>query len=106
MLLVPRVALPAALLGDTGKVCVRCTSSPIARALCRAYGGAITSTSANRHGEPPATQGSDIDLPGIAVLLDVGQLDPSEPSTVFDPDSGTILREGAVNRTEIERVLS
>ncbi|MBS0589037.1 MAG: Sua5/YciO/YrdC/YwlC family protein [Proteobacteria bacterium] len=35
-------------------IALRVTAHPLAAALCRAFGGALVSTSANRHGEPPA----------------------------------------------------
>jgi len=35
-------------------IALRVTAHPLAAALCRAFGTALVSTSANRHGEPPA----------------------------------------------------
>ncbi len=35
-------------------IALRVTAHPLAASLCRAFGGALVSTSANRHGEPPA----------------------------------------------------
>ena len=46
--------VPAALVLD-GCVAVRESPHPVARALVRAFGGPLTTTSANRAGEPPAT---------------------------------------------------
>jgi L-threonylcarbamoyladenylate synthase len=40
--------------GEHDTVAVRVTAHPLAAALCRRFGGAIVSTSANRHGGPPA----------------------------------------------------
>lgn len=51
----PRAAAtPAWLAGAHSGIAVRVTAHPLAAALCRAFGGALVSTSANRHGEPPA----------------------------------------------------
>jgi len=88
--------LPSELCGGGETVCVRVPGSEIARDLCRAFGGAITSTSANRSGEPSATKPGEIKLAGVHLCIDAGALPPSAPSTVFDPDTGVIFRQGAV----------
>lgn len=46
-------ATPGWLAGAHSGIAVRVTAHPLAAALCRAFGGALVSTSANRHGEPP-----------------------------------------------------
>lgn len=76
---------------------VRVTAHQQAAALCRAFGGAIISTSANRSGRPPVRTtlavrgrlGRDVDfvLPGA-----VGGA--ARPSEIRDPASGRILRAG------------
>ncbi|MEK6806140.1 MAG: Sua5/YciO/YrdC/YwlC family protein [Pseudomonadota bacterium] len=45
---------PALVTGGRPTIAVRVTAHPLAAALCRAAGGALVSTSANRSGEPPA----------------------------------------------------
>ena len=90
--------------GDT--VCVRCPACAVARDLCAAVGGAVTSTSANRSGEDPARRLDEADLPGVAIGLDGGPLAPSAPSTVLDPETGEILRHGAVSEAAIRACLS
>ena len=47
-------AAPGWLRGAHATLAVRVTAHPLAAALCRAFGGAIVSTSANRAGRPPA----------------------------------------------------
>ena len=89
--------IPAALCAGGPKVCVRIPAHETARALCAAVGHAITSTSANKSGKPPATSPHEIDLSGVALCIDGGTLPPSQPSTIFDPDTRTILREGAIS---------
>jgi L-threonylcarbamoyladenylate synthase len=96
--------LPEALRGEDGCVCVRWTSSESAAALCDAFGGAIVSTSANKTGDAPAMSADAIDPVGIAVCLDGGTLAPSLPSTVLDPETGEVLREGAIGRDALDRV--
>jgi len=86
------------LLGPSGKVAVRCPGHAAARELCAVFGGPLTSTSANRAGEAPATRPEAIELPGVDAVLDGGMLPPAQPSTLLDPETGTILREGAIDR--------
>lgn len=86
-------------------VCARQPASAIARGLCRAFGGAITSTSANRSGAPAARSIEAIDLDGIAVGIDGGEVAAGGVSTVYDPEGDEILREGIVTAEELRRVL-
>jgi len=105
-LLLPRhPALPETIAPGKAKICVRCPGSAWARSLCMQFGGAITSTSANRSGEPPVTDLHQLDLPGIALGIDAGPLPPSAPSTILDVESGKILRPGAITREELFSVL-
>lgn len=88
--------LPEALTSGSDKVCVRCPACDTARALCSTFGGAITSSSANRSGLPPVRSVHELGLDGLSVGIDAGELHPTQPSTVFDPDRGQVLREGAI----------
>lgn len=106
MLFDPIPEFPRALLGEEGKVCVRWSSSETAQALCMAFGGPITSTSANRTGETPARAVSEISLPGVEVVLDAGRIESTEVSTIYDPDTGTIHRAGVVTREQLDVVLA
>src|SRR4051812_16305971 len=83
--------VPDRLRGPEGGIAVRWTSHPAISRLIRAHGDAITSTSANRPGVPPATSAREIlDQWGDAVrrgqlrVLDGGRLVDSKPSTVLD----------------------
>jgi len=95
-----------------GTVAVRITAHPVARDLCRTFGGAIVATSANRRGEPPAVEAEAVaaafgDEPRIAVL-DAGPVTGGRPSTLVRiAPSGDVLvlREGAVERREIDAAL-
>ena len=104
LLLPPAVDAPKALLGGDGRVCVRWTASPAAQQLACAFGGAIVSTSANRSGQLPVRRVQELDLAGVAMALDAGELPDSAPSTVLDPETGRILRAGAVPAEVLERV--
>jgi L-threonylcarbamoyladenylate synthase len=89
--------LPDVLTGGLDEVCVRWTSHSLARSLCREVGHAITSTSANRSGQPAARSLEEVKIEGLGAKVDGGVLPPSAPSTVFDPATGRILREGAIS---------
>jgi L-threonylcarbamoyladenylate synthase len=92
--------------GPEGGVAVRWTSHPGMQHLIRAYGQAITSTSANRPGVPPATsapeivsQWGDVIARGTLLVLDGGRLQMSPPSTVVDCTGGRprVIRPGAIS---------
>jgi L-threonylcarbamoyladenylate synthase len=97
--------VPERLRGPEGGVAVRWTSHPGIARLIRAHGDAITSTSANRPGVPPAKSAAEIlEQWGDAVargtlrVLDAGMLVPSKPSTVLDCTGRLprVIRPGAI----------
>lgn len=101
LVLPARPGLPAAITGGTGTVGIRVPGSEVARALCRAAGGPIVSTSANPSGGPPPAEAARID-PALAARLD-GTLDAGPapgglPSTVVSVEGErlALVREGAV----------
>jgi L-threonylcarbamoyladenylate synthase len=96
LLLAAAPGLNEALVGPGGKVGVRYTSSPTAASLCRDFGGAVTSTSANQTGKPSANSVGALTLPGIALAVDGGTIEDGVPSSVFDPDTGRVVRGGVV----------
>lgn len=55
--IVPNVRFPSWITGGRPTVAVRVPGHRQARALCRAFGGPLVSTSANRSGQPPAVNG-------------------------------------------------
>jgi L-threonylcarbamoyladenylate synthase len=86
---------------STGKVAVRVPSDPIARALARDAGHAITSTSANLSGHPPAASPERVAQMfegGVDVLIDAGPTPAGRPSTIVDAtgDTPVLVRDGAV----------
>lgn len=98
--------VPDELRGPEGGVAVRWTSHEGVARLIRAHGDAITSTSANRPGVPPAMSAAEIlEQWGDAVargqlkVLDAGTLTPSEPSTVLDCTGRhpRVIRPGAIS---------
>ncbi len=98
-------SLPDMITAASDKVCVRCPGHDWARSLCKAFGGPVTSTSANRSGEPVVQSLADLNLPRVNLGFDGGTLDSTQASTILDADSGTILREGAISPEQIARIL-
>lgn len=89
---------------ERATVGVRVTPHPIASRLVRELGAPLTSTSLNRSGEAPITNGTDarawleqLSAPDVW-LLDAGTLPPSAPSTVVDCTGPRprVLREGTI----------
>jgi L-threonylcarbamoyladenylate synthase len=102
--------VPDRLRGPEGGVAVRWTSHPGITRLVHAHGDAITSTSANRPGVPPATSAAEIlSQWGDAVargklrVLDGGTLTPSQPSTVLDCTGRLprVVRPGAISASTL-----
>ncbi len=97
-LLLPKTdAVPDSITAGSSKVGVRSPGLDVARALCNTFGGALTSTSANLSGEAPAVSLDGLDLSGVALAIDGGRLDAATPSTLYDPESRVVLREGAIS---------
>lgn len=101
LLLPARSCLPARIQDSEGHVCVRSSAHPVARRLCREFGGPLTSTSANKSGEPPARTIAEAELDGICLGLDAGLLNERPPSTVFDPVGKRILRPGPITEHQL-----
>ena len=86
---------PAWLTGKHDTLAVRVTDHPVAAALCRAWGGALVSTSANIHGHRPATSPLQV-RKAFNGLLDYILHNPdgatNRPSTIRDGLTGEVLR--------------
>ena len=96
--LIPRnESVPDWLAGSHPTIALRVSAHPLCRELCRAFGGAIVSTSANPSEQPPARTAQQVAayfgdrLEGI-VAGDLG--DEKQPSTIRDLASGRVLRQG------------
>jgi L-threonylcarbamoyladenylate synthase len=92
----PRAAgVPDWIAGGHAGIALRVTAHPVAAALCRAFGGALVSTSANRHGEPPARSAAAVRVMfGDAVTILDGALGGLErPTPIRDAISGELLRQ-------------
>lgn len=92
----PRSArVPEWVAGGHPGIALRVTAHASSAALCRAFGGPIVSTSANRHGDAPAKSAADIraifgDEPDGVMDAPLGGLD--RPTPITDAVSGAIIR--------------
>jgi L-threonylcarbamoyladenylate synthase len=92
---------PTWLRGRHRSLAVRLTSHPIARSLCESWNGPLVSTSANRHGKPPATSAL-----GVRIAFDEeldyivhGELTGTgKPSEIRDGITGRVLRGNTANQ--------
>ena len=96
-------SVPPVITGDTGFVGLRCSSHAFVRGLFKTFDGVITTTSANRSGEPPALRREDLSWlseNGFGEVLCVDWTEPlavSPGSTVVKIDEAgklECLRQG------------
>lgn len=96
-LLPARPECPRWLRGEHDTLAVRVSAHPVCRALCRAWGGALVSTSANVSGRPPAKSRLQL-RKQFDERLDCivpGELGGrSRPSEIRDAVTGGVLRHG------------
>ncbi len=103
-------AVPQELMEGGGTIGIRVPSSPLCLKLLLLAGVPITSTSANLSGVKPHRSISQIKAAlasGVDLYLDGGTLPENKPSTVLDVSHGspTIVREGAVSREQIRKLI-
>ena len=89
------------LTAGTGTVGVRLPNDDRVRELVRVCGGALTGTSANVSGAAPSRNAVEVrnQFPaGIDLIIDDGEVEVTEPSTVIDvtTDEPRLIREGAI----------
>lgn len=94
-LLPAATGVPAYLTGGRDTLAVRVTAHPVAAALCRVFGGALVSTSANKSGYSPARSALRTRLlfgTGVDYVVSgaVGGL--ARPTPIRDGRSGELLR--------------
>ncbi len=95
-LLPARPRTPEWLRGRFDTLAVRVTAHPLAAGLCRAYGGAIVSTSANRSDRPPARTALQVRLaltPPPDYILAGSCAGARRPSMIRDGLTGQVLRQ-------------
>ena len=94
---------------EAGTVGLRQPDDELARAVIRGCGGVLAVTSANRHGEPPATSAEAAaaafgeQVARDMLVLDGGERPGGVASTVVDltVDPPRVLREGPVSAAEL-----
>jgi L-threonylcarbamoyladenylate synthase len=102
--------LPDGLTAGTGTVGVRLPDDENVRALVRLCGGALTATSANPSGRPPAHSAEEVEgyFPnGVDLIINGGEVTATEPSTVLDLSltEPRVIREGVISRKTLEGAL-
>jgi len=94
--IVPATArVPRWITGTHTGVAVRVSAHPIVAGLCKAFGGPLVSTSANRAGEPPALDCGQLDPALLALLDGVCEGETSglaSPTPIRDALTGAVLR--------------
>ena len=108
----PDVPLPPALTGGASTVGLRLPDHETPRALAAAL-GPLPVTSANRSGQPDATDAAGVlaqlgDVPDLALVLDGGPARAGQSSTVVDCSAGPVrlLRAGAISIELLMAVLA
>ena len=104
---VSRPEVPIELTAGTKSLGVRLPDDDSVRSLVRACGGALTATSANISGQPPARTAKEVSnyFPeGIDLIIDGGEASATQPSTVLDlsGSEACLIREGAITREELK----
>lgn len=95
-LLPARIGVPHWLCGGHQTIAVRVTAHPEAVALCRAFGSALVSTSANRSGARPCR---DVHCVRRVFGADIGFILPgrvdedANPTRIVDAASGAVIRQ-------------
>lgn len=100
-----RPDLPIELTAGTGTIGLRLPADENLQALVHACGGALTATSANPSGSPPAQSAENVERyfpKGISMIIDSGRTRAMEPSTVIDLSSEKprLIREGMIKKAE------
>jgi L-threonylcarbamoyladenylate synthase len=89
------VDVPAWIAGTHAGIAVRVTAHEPAAALCLAFGGALVSTSANRHGEAPARNAGEVRAmfgERIDAILNGPTGGLERPTPIRDAIAGTVVR--------------
>jgi L-threonylcarbamoyladenylate synthase len=102
--------VPDDLTAGTKSLGVRLPDDEKVRAFVRACGGALTATSANPSGEPPARTAKEVAnyfSSGLDLIVDGGDATMTEPSTVLDvrTTQPRLVREGLVTRETLKEML-
>ena len=105
-----KLNVPLELTANTQTLGVRLPADENLRELVRHCGGALTATSANVSGQPPARTAKEVSdyFPNdIDLIIDSGDATVTAPSTVLDVSGSKakLIREGVVSREELKNFL-
>lgn len=105
-----RRKLSIELTANTKTIGVRLPDDERVRDFVRACGGALTATSANFAGQPPARTALEVSQAfsnKIDLIVDSGEARGGKPSTVIDISKGEtrLIREGIISRYELAKIL-
>ena len=106
-----RREVPTELTAGTETVGIRLPDDEQAREFVRMCGGALTATSANLSGEPPARAAQEVALSfpdGLGLIIDGGEARGGQPSTVLDlsrPEP-RLIRAGALSTQTLQETLA
>jgi L-threonylcarbamoyladenylate synthase len=106
-----RAGLPEELTAGTETIGLRLPADERVRKLVRACGRALTATSANTSGHPPAFSAEEVQSyfsEGLDMIIDGGYAISPEPSTVVDVTSSRprVIRRGVISDSELAPILS
>lgn len=98
------------LTAGTGKIGLRISSHPIANAIAQRLQKPLTATSANLSGASECSLASEVTEQigkKVDAILDFGKTQGGKASTIIDVtcDPPVILREGAISRKSIKKIL-
>ncbi len=106
-LLLKKKNLPDIVTSGSAKVAVRIPANELALKIIAALGKPVVATSANISGKAPPISAEEAmaQLSDVDLVIDAGKLAERVPSTIYDPETGEVLREGKISKKEIEAVL-
>jgi L-threonylcarbamoyladenylate synthase len=104
-------AVSPKLTAGSGKIGIRLSSNPVARALSKSLGGPLTATSANLSGAPECSSAAEVisQMEGkLDGIVDGGHTPGGKGSTIVDMSSNPpkILREGMIPFSLIQDILA
>ncbi|MDT4968934.1 MAG: L-threonylcarbamoyladenylate synthase [Acidobacteriota bacterium] len=105
-----RAEVPEELTAGTGTIGLRLPGDEAVRSFVSACGGALTATSANLAGSPPARTAEEVERAfprGIDLIVDDGPAIADKPSTVLDLSGPQprVIREGVVPISDLDAAL-
>ena len=101
--------LPLKVTGNSGRLAIRQSSSPLVQKLVETLERPVISTSANRPGQPTCRSGIEVfgEMDGrVDLILDGGLVEGAGATTIDITElQWRLIKEGAVSRAQLEAVL-